>query len=120
MDGLGIEAAEQAAAKGKYAGRLTRDFLEDKVGRRVFETLRELELTNLRVRDLGLVFMAPDFANLAELNLDGNYIADAAGLATLPGLQVLRLNNNRLEVERGCKLDPGLKAPRHHPAFHKL
>jgi hypothetical protein len=57
---MGIEASEQAAAKSKYAGKLTLDFLEERVGHRFFEHLRELDLSGFRIRDLGKV---PKFSN---------------------------------------------------------
>jgi len=97
LDGLGIEAAEQATAKSKYAGRLTRDFLEEKVGHRFFEHLRELDLSAMRVRDLGQVFLGEEFVQLRELNLDSNNLTDVSGLAHLAHLTVLRLNSNRIE-----------------------
>jgi hypothetical protein len=51
-----LQAAEQAAAKSKYAGKLTMDFLEERVGHRFFEHLRELDLSGFRLRDLGDIF----------------------------------------------------------------
>eukprot|EP00898_Chlorokybus_atmophyticus_P004184 jgi/Chlat1/4767/Chrsp308S04732 len=68
LDGVGIEAAEQSAAKSKYAGRLTTDFLEEH-----------------------------DFATLTALNLDNNMLTDVQELRHLTSLAVLRLNANRLE-----------------------
>ena len=97
LDGMGVEAAEQAVAKNKYAGRLTRDFLEDKVGRRYFSHLRELDLCQMRVRDISGVFFASDFEQLEEINLDSNLVADPGGLCMLPKLTVLRMNGNRIE-----------------------
>lgn len=34
LDGVAVSAVEQAAAKNKYAGRLTADFLEERLGHR--------------------------------------------------------------------------------------
>lgn len=52
LDGRAIEATEQAAAKNRYAGRLTLDFLEDRVGHRYFDRIRELDISGeLKGRD---------------------------------------------------------------------
>ena len=97
LDGAGIEATEQAVAKNRYAGKLTRDFLEDKVGRRYFHSLRELDLCQMRVRDIGGVFFAEDFEQLEEIDLDANMVSDPSGLCALPRLAVLRMNGNKIE-----------------------
>eukprot|EP00854_Cymbomonas_tetramitiformis_P014094 gene14094-16667_t len=97
LDGMGIEATEQAAAKSKYAGKLTLDFLEERVGHRFFEHLRELDLSGFRIRDLGKVFQSEDFICLRELNLDNNHISDLSGLCFLTNLVALRCNHNRVE-----------------------
>lgn len=92
-----LQAAEQAAAKSKYAGKLTMDFLEERVGHRFFEHLRELDLSGFRLRDLGDIFHREEFAHLRELNLDNNFLTDVSSLARLTNLCALRLNQNRLE-----------------------
>lgn len=50
LDGAPIEAAEQAAAKSKYSGRLTLEFLEERLGHRLFSRIRELDVSGLKVR----------------------------------------------------------------------
>jgi Leucine-rich repeat (LRR) protein len=97
LDGSGVEATEQAVAKNRYAGKLTRDYLEDKIGQRYFDHLRELDLCQMRVRDIGDVFFASDFEQLEEINLDSNLVSDPSGLCALPKLAVLRMNGNRIE-----------------------
>lgn len=49
LDGAAIDAAEQAAAKAKYSGRLTVDFLEEKLGHRMFDRIRDLDVSGLKV-----------------------------------------------------------------------
>lgn len=49
LDGAPIDAAEQAAAKAKYSGRLTTDFLEEKLGHRSFDRIRDLDVSGLKV-----------------------------------------------------------------------
>ncbi|EFJ42239.1 hypothetical protein VOLCADRAFT_119475, partial [Volvox carteri f. nagariensis] len=91
--------AEQAAAKNKYAGRLTADFLEERLGHRLFDRIRDLDCSGLRIRDVGVVFLMEDLEGLQELNLDNNLLSDVSALALLRHLVVLRLNNNRLGEE---------------------
>lgn len=56
LDGHRIDAVEQANAKNQYAGRLTLEMLEEKLGHRYFDRLRDLDISGLRLRDLGQVF----------------------------------------------------------------
>eukprot|EP00955_Chlamydomonas_euryale_P023829 250849-Chlamydomonas_euryale.AAC.7 len=82
-----IEVAEQAAAKSKYSGRLTREAVEEQLGHSSFERLASLSLTALRIRDVGSVFMCPEWQALRELDLDGNLLVEVSGLALLRRLQ---------------------------------
>ena len=52
LDGAGIESAEQAVAKERYAGRLTVDALVEKVGHNFWEHVRELDLSRSKIREL--------------------------------------------------------------------
>ncbi|KAG1679410.1 hypothetical protein FOA52_007701 [Chlamydomonas sp. UWO 241] len=99
LDGLPIEASEQATAKSRYSGRLTRDFLQERLGHSLFDRLRDLELSSCKIRDVGSVFMADEFQQLQELTLDSNVLVELSGLALLRQLSVLKLNNNRLGEE---------------------
>ena len=49
LDGVPIEAAEQAAAKSKHSGRLTRDFLEERLGHTMFDQIRDMDCSSLKV-----------------------------------------------------------------------
>ncbi|GIL49189.1 hypothetical protein Vafri_5338 [Volvox africanus] len=104
LDGVAVSAIEQAAAKNKYAGRLTADFLEERLGHRLFDRIRDLDCSGLRIRDVGVVFLMEDLEGLQELNLDNNLLSDVSALALLRHLVVLRLNNNRLGEE--CSFMP--------------
>ena len=103
LDGASVEPTEQAAARSKYLGRLTIDMLEEQVGHRFFDHLRDLDISNLRLRDVFHAFSSGAFTNLCELNLDNNLLHSVAGLQSLANLQVLRLNNNRLENATFCE-----------------
>ena len=97
LDGAGVEMAEQEAAKEKYDGKLTTEFVVERVGHSFLEHVRELNLAASRVRDVGDVLTEERFPSLKELNLDNNQLVDLSGLLNLPLLTILRLNHNRVE-----------------------
>eukprot|EP01048_Picozoa_sp_COSAG05_P007592 COSAG05_NODE_539_length_8851_cov_3.718693_2_plen_1327_part_00 len=97
LDGAGVEMMEQEAAKEKYDGKLTVEFVVERVGHSFLEHVRELNLAASRVRDLGDVMTQASFPGLKEINLDNNQLTDLSGLLDLPLLTVLRLNHNRVE-----------------------
>lgn len=51
----------QAAAKSKYSGRLTRDFLRERFHHAMFDRVRNLDCSGLKIRDVGVVFLAEEF-----------------------------------------------------------
>lgn len=59
--------------------------------------IRSLDISSLRIKDLGAVFSAGSpFSALTELVLDNNQISSIAPLRGLTGLLVLTVENNRL------------------------
>jgi len=97
LDGMGVEGGEQAAANDTYSGRLTDDFLVDKIGHRFFEHVSELDLSSQKIRDFANCLTGEQFPNLRVLNLDNNMISDLSSMIGLTALAVLRLNHNRVE-----------------------
>lgn len=97
LDGLGVDAAEATNASDRFAGRLTREYLEDKVGAAAFPSLRELDLSGCRIRKVDPLHPT-DFRCLAVVNLAHNALDGHAliALRALPHLSVLRLNKNRV------------------------
>lgn len=71
-----VEAAEQAASRSKYAGHLMLDFLTERTGCTTFESLQELDLSGLGIRDVGNVFGREDLAGLRQLSLDNNELSE--------------------------------------------
>lgn len=78
LDGVVVEAAEQASARGKYAGRLMLDWLAERLGHRAWSRVRELELPSLGIRDVGDVFLREDFVSLTSLNLQDNEMLEVS------------------------------------------
>ena len=102
LDGAGIESAEQAVAKERYAGRLTVDALVEKVGHNFWEHVRELDLSRSKIRELeGL--QGAEFVNLRELNLDSNLLRSSPlYLPYTAAISPLYLDSNLLKCGRGC------------------
>ena len=71
-----VEAAEQAASRSKYAGHLMLDFLTERTGCTSFESLQELDLSGLGIRDVGNVFGREDLLGLHQLSLDNNELSE--------------------------------------------
>ncbi|KAJ1494090.1 hypothetical protein T484DRAFT_1766595, partial [Baffinella frigidus] len=97
LDGLGVETAEQTAANDTYAGRLTDEFLVEKLGHKFYEHVSELDLSSNKIRDTAACITGEMFPGLRVLNLDNNQISDPSGLTGLSCLVVLRLNHNRID-----------------------
>lgn len=99
LDGLSIDTNESGRAKELLSGRLTSDFLSEKLGHANFSSLQELDLSNSGLRDLSLLEQsAASFSSLRELNLESNALFDLTPLCRLRTLTVLRLARNRLEA----------------------
>ena len=97
LDGLGVESSEQNAANETYSGRLTDEFIVEKLGHKFFDHVSELDLSSNKIRDTANCITGDTFVNLRVLNLDNNMISDVSGLKNLSILAVLRLNHNRIE-----------------------
>ena len=78
LDGVAVEAGEQAASRNLYAGRLTLDSLAERVGYSHFDRLRELDLSGMGLRELGDVCTKEEghFTGLQMLTLDNNELTE--------------------------------------------
>ncbi|GFN97682.1 leucine-rich repeat-containing protein 9 [Plakobranchus ocellatus] len=96
LDGSAIEAQEGNMAKDMFGGRLTPDFVAEKLGHASFLEVRELDLPNCAIRtvDLGT---GEQFINLRSVNLEHNNLSSFTGLIHLVNLRVLCLNYNHIE-----------------------
>ena len=92
LDGVAVEAGEQAASRNLYAGRLTLDSLAERVGHSRFERLRELDLSGMALRELGDVFTKEEghFTGLQMLTLDNNELTEVRH--PVPGFAVCSCN----------------------------
>uniref|UniRef100_A0A7S4J9U1 U2A'/phosphoprotein 32 family A C-terminal domain-containing protein n=1 Tax=Guillardia theta TaxID=55529 RepID=A0A7S4J9U1_GUITH len=111
LDGLGVESGEQSSANETYSGRLSEEFLVDRLGHSSFGHVSELDLASCKIRDTADCITGAFFPNLRILNLDNNLITDLTGIADLSSLSVLRLNHNRIENLLPEKQRNGSDAP---------
>ncbi|PRP86016.1 leucine rich repeat containing 48-like [Planoprotostelium fungivorum] len=105
LDGISVDTEELTNAREQYSGRLTADYLEDKLQHRNFSLIRELSLSGAKIRDIEPL-SSTEFYHLRELNLDNNQITKLKGLYGLQSLVVLKLNNNRIEKMDDPPSDP--------------
>ncbi|XP_069116718.1 leucine-rich repeat-containing protein 9-like isoform X8 [Argopecten irradians] len=102
-----LEATEGSMAKDTFGGRLTPDFVAEKLSHSNFQDVRELDLPNCSIRsvDLGA---GDTFINLRSVNLEHNNLTSFSGLIHLPNIRVLCLNHNHIE----CIMPKSKSAPR--------
>ncbi|KAJ3168498.1 Leucine-rich repeat-containing protein 9 [Geranomyces variabilis] len=96
LDGTGISAKEQAAAREAYLGKLTIELLGEKIGHQTFKVISELDLRNCKIREIDC-FTGLDFRNLRKLTFDNNLLTSIDCFIGLAGLRSLSLNNNKIE-----------------------
>lgn len=112
LDGVSVSAQDQSDAKQKYSGKLTTEFILEKCGsdsrggsargsggssvNNPLERIVDMDLSSCRIREIGSI-SGRMFANMRELNLENNQIAEISGLEALPKLRILNLNRNRIE-----------------------
>ncbi|CAK8686447.1 unnamed protein product [Clavelina lepadiformis] len=96
LDGNAIESNEEGSAKDAFGGRLTNDFVAERIGHASFGEVRELDFPNCSVRtvDIG---SGDVFKNLRSVNLEQNNLTSFSGLVHLPHIRVLCLNHNHVE-----------------------
>ena len=61
-----------------------------------FSEIRELDLSNAKLRDFEDMFDNSKMPNLKDLNLSGNFMSSMRCFGFLPNLKTLRLRQNRI------------------------
>jgi Leucine-rich repeat (LRR) protein len=89
LDGLQIESQELLEAKDMFAGRLTEEILESRLNGRSMANVRDLDLSNSKLRDFDDMFDESLFPNLRELNLSHNSLVTLRGFGFCPKLKIL-------------------------------
>jgi Leucine-rich repeat (LRR) protein len=101
LDGVAVESDEMAMSVDIFSGRLSEESLMSRVSGLSLKQLRELDLSNMKIRDLADVLNGSVLCHLKVLNLDHNLLSDCAGLSSLVSLSVLRLNYNKIDFVPG-------------------
>lgn len=116
LDSHNITLDEQKQAKFRFSGRLTTEFILEKIGSR-FHHVEELELSCCRIRAIESLDGAK-FTNLTNLNLVHNDIRSIDGFDQLSKLQILRLSHNKIESLVPARFD--LRDTRNDPECTEL
>jgi Leucine-rich repeat (LRR) protein len=96
---VSIEQAEHLDAKETFAGRLTEEILESRIGvGRKLTDIKELDLSSCRLRDFDNMFDESLYPNLRDLNLSHNTLVSLRGFGYLPKLRILKIKANRLDT----------------------
>lgn len=74
-------------ARELLGGRLTSDFVAERVGHSVFSEIRELDVPQLSLKSIDLG-TGEAFVNLRSVNLEHNNLTNVGGLVHLPNLRV--------------------------------
>lgn len=86
-------------AKETFAGRLTEEILESRMGPgRKLSDIKELDLSSCRLRDFDNMFDESLYPSLRDLNLSHNSLVTLRGFGYLPKLRILKIKANRLET----------------------
>lgn len=72
-----------------FAGRLTDEILESRAKTKYFNELREIDLSNCKLRDFDDMFDENRFPALRELNVSQNFMQTLRGFGYLPKLKIL-------------------------------
>lgn len=88
LDGQTVDPGEVTNAREMLGGRLTCDFIVERVGHSVFANIKELDLPQLSLRSIDLGNSAQQFSNLRSVNLEHNNLTSLGGLVHLPSLRV--------------------------------
>ena len=98
LDGVSIEMSEHLEAKETYTGRLTEELLELKLKGSSSSKVRELDLSNCRLKDFDNMFSEELFPSLKSLNLSKNQLETLKAVGFCPHLRVLSVSSNQLKT----------------------
>lgn len=91
LDGMSIDPQEHIEAKETFSGRLTDEILYTRLNGRKLSDMKDLDLSNSKLRDFEDMFDNSKMPNLRDLNLTGNFMSSMRCFGFLPNLKVLRL-----------------------------
>jgi len=95
LDGNIIEIDEESAAKESLGGRLSDDFVIEKLNTSNFEEIMQIDFPNFGIKSVDIT--PQHFFNLCSVNLENNNLTTFSGLVNLSNLKVLCLNKNQID-----------------------
>lgn len=97
LNGINVENVELIQAKQDFGGVLSEELLEKRsAGLRTIE-LRQLDLSNSKLRSLENMFTNEQFPKLLELSLKSNLFTNFSMFSFMPMLAKLDLSNNKID-----------------------
>lgn len=106
LNRIPIDKNELVSAKEFFEGRITNELLESKIGCENTINIKELDLSNNKLKDFDNIFNSNNFLNLKKLNLSRNIFSNFKIFGYLPNLVELYLNSNLFERMLGKKDKP--------------
>lgn len=97
LNRIPIDKNELVAAKEYFEGRITNELLEIKIGSENTFNVKELDLSNNKLKDFDNIFSSSNFLNLKKLDLSRNIFSNFKIFGYLPSLVELYLNSNLFE-----------------------
>ena len=91
-----IFLSESGEARETFGGKLTPDFIVEKLGHSNFLEIKQLELPQSSIRGVDL---NNQFRALKCINLEHNQLTNFSGLIHLPNLKVGKINKKKNHVE---------------------
>jgi len=89
-----VEKSEVLQAREFFDGRITSELLESKLGHTQTKNVRELDLSNNKLKSFERIFNNENFPNLRKLDLSRNSFSSFKIFGNLPSLIILYLNSN--------------------------
>lgn len=94
LNRFAVEKNETLQAKEFFDGRITSELLESKIGHSQSKNVRELNLSNNKLKSFENIFSNDNFPNLKKLDLSRNFFSSFKIFSHLPSLNHLYLNSN--------------------------
>ncbi len=92
-----IDKNELATAKDYFEGRITNELLESIIGSDNSLNVKELDLSNNKLKDFDNIFNSNNFPNLKKLDLSRNIFSNFRIFGYMQNLEELYLNSNLFE-----------------------
>jgi len=94
LNRFAVEKNEILKAKEFFDGRITSELLESRLGHCHTKSVKELDLSNNKLKSFERIFNSENFPNLKKLDLSRNLFSSFKIFGSLPSLITLFLNSN--------------------------